>query len=289
MNEGDTMTDTELKKKLIEITNNDFHVPEGISDFEAVEFVMHAFQSTDSELRDDFGYTILSKWLIESKLLNGEELMTLLKQAVSEEMLFYKIGMQQSDHVFLRSFSALLVALILYRDNQQPFITKHDYLELLKQLTHYCALEKDYRSFVEGKGWAHAPAHISDALDECAQNRFIGETECITIWQSLLTMLQKAATIFDAEEDERMTTSVVSMITAKKITVPVLLQWLQEVVVQKPSQSVHASAFRKYLIQRVNTKHFVQSIYFRLKSAALLDQEADDALMNLERGFNPYF
>lgn len=282
------MIDTELKEKLIEIKNNDFHVPEGISDFDAVELVMRALHSTDSDLRDDLGYTILSKWLIEFKLLNGSELMTLLKQTVSEQMLFYKVGMPQSDHVFLRSFSALLVALILYRDNQEHFIGRQEYTELLRQLNHYCKLENDYRSFVEGKGWAHAPAHISDALDECAQNRFVGQSECFAIWKSLLTMLRNAPTVFDAEEDERMATSVVSMVTAKKITVSILIQWLREVNVQKPNQSVHASAFRKYLIQRVNMKHFVRCIYFRLKNAALLAQN-EDTFIKAEHEWNPYF
>ncbi|MET1249944.1 DUF2785 domain-containing protein [Sporolactobacillus sp. STCC-11] len=281
------MTDTELKDKLIAIKNNDFHVPEGFSDFEAAEFVMRALYSTDSDLRDDLGYTILSKWLIEFKLLDGSQLMTLLKQTVSEKMLFYKIGEGMSDHVFLRAFSALIVALILYRDNQEHFISRQEYMELLRQLNHYCELENDYRSFVEGKGWAHAPAHISDALDECAQNRFVGEFECITIWNSLMIMLRNAQTVFDAEEDERMATAVVSMVTSKKITIPILIQWLHEVKLQKPNQSVHASAFRKYLIQRVNMKHFVRCVYFRLKNASLLDQGADDALMHLEHIFNP--
>jgi len=283
------MTDTELKDKLIEIKNNDFHVPEGFSDFEAVEYVMRALHSTDSDLRDDLGYTILSKWLIEFKLLDGKQLMTILNRTLSERLLFYEVGEELSDHVFLRSFSALLIALILYRDNQEPFIGRQDYTELLEHLNHYCELENDYRSFVEGKGWAHAPAHISDALDECAQNRFVGESECITIWESLLTMLRNAPTVFDAEEDERMATAVVSMVTSKKITVSVLIQWLRNIDLQKPNQSVHASAFRKYLIQRVNMKHFVRCIYFRLKNASLLDQEADDALMHLEHAFNPYF
>ncbi|SFG33052.1 DUF2785 domain-containing protein [Sporolactobacillus nakayamae] len=283
------MNDIELKETLIDIKNNDFHVPEELSDFEAVKYVMRALHSTDSDLRDDLGYTILSKWLIEFKLLDGSELIMLLKQAVSEELLFNKISEGVSDHVFLRSFSALLIALILYRDNHEHFISRQKYMELLQQLNHYCELENDYRSFVEGKGWAHAPAHISDALDECAQNRFVGESECLAIWKSLLMMLRNAPTVFDAEEDERMATAVVSMITAKKITVSVLLQWLHAVTLNKPNQSVHALAFRKYLIQRVNMKHFVRCVYFRLKNAALLDQEADDALMKLERAFNPYF
>ncbi|MCO7128270.1 DUF2785 domain-containing protein [Sporolactobacillus shoreicorticis] len=283
------MTDTELKKKLLEIKNNDFHVPEESTDFEAAEYVMHAFHSTDSGLRDDLGYTILSKWLIEFKMLHGSELMTLLTQAASEKMLFYKVGEGLSDHVFLRSFSALLVALILYRDNQEHFIGKQDYMKLLDQLNHYCELENDYRSFVAGKGWAHAPAHISDALDECAQNRFVGESECLTIWESLLGMLRNASTVFDAEEDERMATAVVSMVTAKKITVSELLRWFCEVDLKEPNQLVHTLAFRKYLIQRVNTKHFMRCVYFRLKNAALLDQEADNALINVEHAFNPYF
>jgi hypothetical protein len=106
----------------------------------------------------------------------------------------------------------------------------------------------------------------------------------------MLTMLRNTPNIFDAEEDERMATAVISMVTAKKITVTVMLQWLHEVNLNEPSREfVHSQAYRLYYIKRVNIKHFVRCLYFRLKNARLLDQGADDALMHLEHTFNPYF
>ncbi|RLQ97465.1 DUF2785 domain-containing protein [Falsibacillus albus] len=273
-----------LVNMLQEIKNNDYRLPDEYSVFEAVKLVMGSLSSPDGELRDDLGYTILFKWLIEQKLLNGTELKNLLEQAQSSKMLYFEIGEIESDSVFLRSFSSLLIALILHRDNEENLLGEEDFQGLLCQLTKYCSLERDFRSFVDGKGWAHAPAHISDALDECVKSRFAGLEECIVILNSIKNMLGNAPAVFDAEEDERMAIPVIGMIVQKKVKVGILVDWLHELEVDKAS-SVDAANLKK----RINIKHFIRCLYMRLKEKSLMDQEEERRLFQLEHRFNPNF
>lgn len=284
------MQDNELKKLLIKIRENDFFIPNGFDEGSAAELVMGALRSTDGELRDDLGYTILAQWIVKKKRIGPETLKELLKQAVAGKMLFHKIGEQDSDSVFLRSFSSLLIALILYRDNQEYFLSREEFKQILLPITQYCTMEKDYRSFVVGKGWAHAPAHISDAMDECAQNRFATAEDCLLLLQGIRTILYHAPRVFEAEEDERLATVVISMIRLKKIEPVRLLQWLTKINLEKlETLTAHSLAAREYLTKRINMKHFLRCLYIRFSEQSLLKADELKTLFALEHQYNPYF
>jgi hypothetical protein len=92
-----------------------------------------------------------------------------------------------------------------------------------------CKREKDYRGFVQGKGWAHAAAHIFDALDECVRSRYIGLEECKLVWSGLYTLLENAPEVFNSEEDERIATAVAAMVELGKVPLSVICEWLMDV------------------------------------------------------------
>lgn len=280
------MQSNQLKEELLAIKNNNYQLPDGMTDEQAVKRVITALGSSDGELRDDLAYTILLKWLLlEKQLLDGRQLNDLLWQAVSEEMLYFKIGESEKDSVFQRTFSSLLIALILVRDNKEHFLSKENYQVTLNRLIGYCKLEKDYRSFVPGKGWAHAPAHISDALDECVRSRFADLDTCTALWkEGFLKLLTNAPNVFDAEEDERIATPVIAMIELKKVPFSVIHEWLQEIDIdQLESQS------EKPKVKRINFKQFIRCLYMRLKEKALIEKYEEKQLFILEHKFNPNF
>ncbi|MFD1738159.1 DUF2785 domain-containing protein [Bacillus salitolerans] len=270
-----------IKEELQRVVESGYKLPDGLTEYEAVSKVVDILDSTDPELRDQLGYTILYKWLIEQKFLTNKELREQLDVAVSDKMLFHKVGESETDSVFLRAFSSLLIALLLHRDNQDPFLDKESFDQILHRLVAYCEEERDVRGYVEEKGWAHAAAHIADALEECVQSEKVHRVECETLWIGICALINHAHHVFDAEEDERMATVVVAMVALEKVSVKTICEWLQKVEVTK-GQDI---TFR---YRRVNWKHFVRSIYTRLQEKNLLG-EADLALQKEERRFNPYF
>lgn len=268
------------KELLRNIVNDDYNLPDGKDEFEAVQEVVGILGSTDAELRDELGYAVLNKWLLVKNLLNDKQLELLLEQALSQEMLFYKIGESESDGVFQRSFSSLLIALILHRDNRDEFLSKETYQQLITKIASYCQLEKDDRGYIEEKGWAHAPAHIADVIDECVKNRYTGINECELLWNALLSIMLNAAKVFDAEEDERISLAVAAMVDHKKVSISVLMGWLKE---QEKFNGRDMIATNR----RINYKHFLRSLYFRLNEKRLLGESRED-LLTLEKKFNPF-
>ncbi|RZT24019.1 MULTISPECIES: DUF2785 domain-containing protein [Fictibacillus] len=268
------------KEELRSIIKDDYNLPDGKTEFEAIQDIIGILGSTDAELRDTLGYGILNQWLLKKKLLNEEQLEILLDKALSEDMLFYRIGESGTDSVFLRSFSSLLIALILNRDNRIKFLSRKKYEQMIERICSYCDLEKDYRGYLEGKGWAHAPAHIADVIDECMKNSYTALNECAKLWYALLALTEGASEVFEAEEDERISLAAVTMIELKKVPLPVFIEWLykKEELIGRDITSMK---------RRINFKNLIRCLYFRLSKKELLG-EMKMEFLSLEKKFNPF-
>ena len=233
-----------------------------------LEFMLHNIGHTDSKLRDNLIYSGFCRLILED-YLTSEQLTFLYKSAVSEDYLYYQIhDPNDSDAVFKRSFSALLIQLLLYKDKEHHFLD-HDLLcETLPICVDYLLYEKDYRGFVEEKGWAHAVAHGSDMLAQVVAHpmyvQFAASKNCL---QALQTCIWTEYAYID-EEDERML-AVLDELILKDLTSDALINWLTQL------QSYHHP---EHLIQyRVhwNIKKFITSLYIHL-----LKKQADERLCN---------
>jgi hypothetical protein len=76
----------------------------------------------DGELRDELVYTTFVQW-IDRGVYSTEELRALLHTIPDDAHLFLSLGEVESDSVFTRTFSVLLVSLILARHRQQPLFS----------------------------------------------------------------------------------------------------------------------------------------------------------------------
>lgn len=114
-------------------------------------------------IRDDFVYTLFARGFLESAFTHEQE-QNVINAFIKEKGLFQDIDKPENDGVFLRSFSALLGSVILEKDKETKILTATDRNILFDWSIDYLMHEKDYRSFVETKGWSHSVAHGSDFL-----------------------------------------------------------------------------------------------------------------------------
>lgn len=271
------------KQQLRSIMDHQYELPTGIEQFEAVHQVVSLLGSTDPELRDDLAYGILYEWLITQKILTTGQLTELLHQTLSDQMLFKRIGTDENDSVFQRTFSALLLALLLNRDEQQPYISKPLYEHIAKRVVDYCMQENDYRDYVEIKGWAHAPAHIADVMTACVRSPHIGPEECKELLGAIEHMLLRANHILRAQEDERMATAVVSMLDLNKLSFTSYCEWLMQV--ELPNEDKE-----NFRCRRINVKNFARSVWMRAAMRDLIDPTTEWHIWySIEKKLNPVF
>lgn len=209
MNEETIYQARDLKLMLTDIKDGTVRLQE-LDEERVIQSMLHHIGSTDAELRDQLIYTLFYRFIIEDEHLTNEQL-TNLSNTTLKYHLFHGIGETSSDTVFTRAFSTLLIALILYQDRQQGFLSETN-LEMLKaKLLAYLDCEIDTRGYVPTKGWAHAIAHVADAFDELVLHPHLDETEFVEILEALWDKVM-FPTVYLHDEDERLLNPIFALL-----------------------------------------------------------------------------
>jgi len=280
------LSERALKDQLYEIADNDFALPEQAKALpRALEMLPH-LGCPNAELRDDLIYSTLATWILADKF-EDDDLKTLLRQLLTEEHLFYKLGESDTDSVFMRSFSALLVPLILSKHRQRPFLMPYELRELKVKLLDYLEKEQDLRGFVldedeadEPKGWAHAVAHTADALGELVQCKELENEELLEILNSIRQKTAEFKIVFVHLEDERLVTPVIAALRRKVLTPTEVQEWLAGFLPLAQQKEPFPDCYR----QAQNVKNFLRSLYFRAckpETADQIGENSADALAEL--------
>ncbi|HET7577743.1 MAG TPA: DUF2785 domain-containing protein [Bacillales bacterium] len=252
----------ELKEQLISIRENDYDFSEYDLD-DLTDRMMQAIGATDSELRDDLIHTTFGYLITEARLAR-EQMKQLLNVSLDEAHLFYRIGEKGTDSVFTRSFSVLLVALILYADKEQAFLSEKEVFQAKRDLLSYTAREKDVRGYVEGKGWAHSAAHTADALDELAQSQWMGAGDLKEMLAAIQSKILTAEMVYSHNEDERLALPVMAIFQRELLDESMILDWIGnfQALMEKEQEVLTA---QEGMNLRLNVRNFLRSVYFRLR------------------------
>ncbi|WP_146551909.1 DUF2785 domain-containing protein [Rummeliibacillus sp. SL167] len=140
------LKENELKKILKEIQHKKKIWNEENKAFIVKSMIKH-IGSIDSELRDQLIYGSFYQLIIEKNLLEHTLLIELLDLGLSD-LLFKGIGGTETNTVFTRSFTSLLIALILYRDNEDNFLSQSMVYKIKDKLIDYISLENDLRGYI---------------------------------------------------------------------------------------------------------------------------------------------
>ncbi|WP_310832527.1 DUF2785 domain-containing protein [Paenibacillus pedocola] len=246
-----------LKEKLIIIKENGYQAPPEA--FQLIKEMLKNIGSLDTELRDELIYTTLSHW-IPGNSPTANELEQLLPVVLDNNHLLYRLGETNTDSVFTRSFSMLVIPLLFMRHSESPFLSKEQIHQIKENVFYSLQEERDYRGYDEEKGWAHTIAHAADALDDLAQCSELDETDLLTILDLAYEKMTITDRIYSDGEDERMVRPVISVLNRKILSKTYVEQWIQSFGdVEKSSEFL--PAFR----QKNNIKNFLKSLYFRVK------------------------
>jgi hypothetical protein len=264
------LTEAELTEQLRQLSRSEFAPKPDADVVTLVEAMTWHIGSANAELRDELIYSAFATWILQD-IFTPTQLRELLSTALDDQHIFYRIGESHTDSVFSRSFSMLLLPLILIAHRQRPFLTRKEIVTLKQKVLRYIALERDYRGFVEGKGWAHAVAHTADALDDLARCVELDAADLMDILKAIQMFAGTAGQVFTHEEDERLSVAVGAVLERQVLEAAVWENWLEScvAVVQEPKPLLQS----RYC--QTNMKNFLRSVYFRigrLSESGQLDQ-----------------
>ena len=260
------------KEFWVSIAKNDYKIPEGHTLEELTKTLFGYLGSTDPELRDDIAYIVYANFL-KRELYSSDEIRSHINELLSN--MERGIGETESDSVFLRTFSVLLLAEIVHNDNKKPLLDKDLIQSILTKGLWYLEAEKDPRGHIPVKGWAHALAHTADLMLVLGRNRHTGMEDLGKILQAISNKLvQSSIWVYIHGEDERLANAVMAIFKRNLVSIEFMQNWLKSFIEPEKSWSGayvdegQAKAFH-------NVRNFLRSVWIAVRSSDDLPQKAE--------------
>ena len=254
------INEAQIKEKLQELAKNQFRLSENDDLSKLIPEMLSHIGSTDNYLRDDLIYSAFATWVLDHNAISHAQLRELLQKILGDQHIFYSIGERDTDSVFHRSFSVLLLPLVLIAHRSQPFLSKVEIIQVKEKLLQYLKEEKDRRGFVREKGWAHAIAHSADSFDDLAQCVEITEIDLQEILAAIRATISTHEIVYTHGEDERLVTAAIAVIKRSLLPESEIAQWIQGF----ENPVLETDSMPQGIMIRANIKNFLQSLYFRL-------------------------
>jgi hypothetical protein len=253
-----------LKQKLQQLCAVDFAADQVKQPYELALHMMQHIGNPDPVLRDELIYVTLATW-IGQNVFSDEQLKNLLDIALDDAHLFYRIGEQGTDSVFTRTFSVLILPPILGIDRQRSFLRREDMVRIQGSLITYLKSERDVRGYVEDKGWAHAPAHAADAVEDLAQSPYLESAELLELLHALSIKVTESSRAYIYEEDQRMAQAAVTILSRNRIEQAELAAWTELLQTERNGEAKDDKTLQEISQMSLNIRMFMQSLYFAIR------------------------
>jgi hypothetical protein len=211
--------------------------------------------SPDPWLRNTLAYTVLTCWI-------GEGVYDDLLEGLGDGAcagLVSGLGDAGSDTVFRRSYSALVAAAVIERDNCAQLLHPEAVLRWGDRALAWFVREKDVRGYVGEKGWAHTVAHGGDLMRALGMSRHFGSAELGVLLDAIADRLERTNDYLVHQEEDRLASAVVAVFQRGILSVARAEIWLERLV---RSRTIDPTESRAAV--RINTIHFVRSVYLQV-------------------------
>ena len=188
--------------------------------------------STDPGQRDGTAYPALGTWVDRGVY---DELLTGLGDGMAAGLVV-GLGERDTDTVFRRAFSVLVLATVVERDISEQLLPAEKVLRWGDQIVSWYLRERDLRGYVAGKGWAHAVSHGADAIGALAASRHFGVHELTVLLDVMADRLLTIDVPLLCGEPDRMAHAVMTVLRRNVVPTSVVEPWISRI-------AAHASPF----------------------------------------------
>ncbi|WP_215115557.1 DUF2785 domain-containing protein [Exiguobacterium sp. s80] len=247
------LTEDQLKDHLQQV---DLEISEVL-----LEQMLHHIGSLDPVLRDELIYSRLAEWIMSEKF-TGSSAERIASFVFSQDGLFYHLAQTDETAVFRRSFSALILAVLLEKDATVHVLAESVYDDISSQLLRYLNMEDDFRGFVPTYGWAHSVAHIADVYDAWFKHPRCQIHQEQAAIARFIEILMTPDYVFVDEEQERVITAWLAA-RERGVEDDVLLTMLERPIEGWLDLPVTWGDAQFNVLR--NTKQLLRTLYFRVK------------------------
>ena len=236
---------------------DDFAAPTDTSLSEAAAELTVLLGSTDEHARDEVAYGLLSTWIargtFDSLLVGlGDGMCAGLRQGLGET---------GTNSVFRRSFSALVLASVVERDNVVRVVHPSNVLRWADAALHWFTTERDLRGHAGADGWVHTVAHGADLIAALGMSRHLQADELGVLLDAIADRLARSAPHYLTHaEDDRLAYTTMAILHRDLLEAARLEAWVTRVVtplqldIAGPQGAAH-----------VNTQRYLRALHLMLR------------------------
>jgi hypothetical protein len=182
--------------------------------------------SPDPHVRDGLAYPTLATWIDRGVY---DELLVGLGDGMAAG-LTVGLGEHGTDSVFRRTFSVLVLAECIDRNNQVDLVPSTKLMEWGDRIATWYLREMDARGFVLDKGWAHAIAHGADAIGVLARSPHLGRNELTVLLDVIADrVLAPVDEPFVHGEPDRMVLATMTILRRNIVPLSVVEPWVARI------------------------------------------------------------
>jgi hypothetical protein len=223
---------------------------ESESFLELVPDLLDVLGHPDGKIRDDLGWTTLSRYFSSDSIHPGNRI-PLIELLITDEFLFYKINEGVTDDSPRRSFSALSIADLIWGDaDHGPAMDRQFISKIMGKVRMLLVKDKDHRGFVEGGlGWVHTSSHIGDCLNALVAHRNADSDEILTCVTTILEYVEgRGNDVFKWDEHQRLSrpvTQAIACLSSQDNLLEVFSRYTPEFMSTAPSRHNLANMIRR--------------------------------------------
>jgi len=273
-----------------DVIKNSYALPQGASLLPLTDELLDYLAEADAELRDTFGYNVLARWIAVYRYHTSDHMRHMLNWLIDQ--LPHDIGATDSDSVLLRSYSASILSLIMYRDVKEQFFTIVEVITVLTAARTYLLDERDTRAFSDRLGWINAIANATSLLRFTVMNPALNAPDLRPVLATVRdkVMQEDNPTLFSHDEEDRLARVIIAIMLRDELTTFDYVDWLQPFKAWQITLREHESDNynRATNITYQNIKHFLRALYTQMQlkpNLPLFAHEAQSELLEVIRAY----
>lgn len=252
-----------LKQKLIKFKETDYDVSNIDNIEELINDMLENIGSCDSELRDGLIYKILSR-LILSRNIETPTVRKILDICLRDDYISKDIEDHESLSVFKRSFSILIIDVILEWNKSTNELSKTDIFTIFERISQIYIKEDNIKGYYEEYGWAHTVAHSADAFADLILSSYIGMSEIRKVIELIRIKFSDSCYYFIDGEDERTSVVIKNILKKGCEYEEVIITWVGEVLKYDDPMICPQSS-----IIKGNIRNLLRSTYFNIENSKI--------------------
>jgi hypothetical protein len=228
----------------------------------------------DPHVRADLAAGTLTDWIDRGVY---DDLLTALGDGMTAG-LTAGLGEDGTDSVFRRSYSALVLAHCIRRDNEQRLTPEGTIHRWGDALMSWLVREQDTRGFVPGGGWARAGHHGGLALKELAQSPSMQMLELTVLLDVVADRVtQPTPYRFLHGEDDALAAAAMSALHRDLVELTILEPWVARIAEAARLDDDGGDPFER----SGNPRSFLRALYIALSADSPAPAVRGDLLLSL--------